>query len=106
MFMIRILLALLFATSLFMRAQAQPYDPSAFPVYEGADLGMTYSTKLSTFRIWAPTAEAAELLLYDRPLGGTVMRSIALETDPTGWSKERSPSCGSGSPSPVDAVIY
>ena len=82
--MIRILLAFLFATSLLMRAQAQPFDQSAFPVYEGDDLGLTYSPKLSTFRIWAPTAEAAELVLYDRPLGGTALRRIALEQGRSG----------------------
>ena len=75
--MIRIILALLFAMP--MRAKAQPIDLSAYPVYEGDDLGLAYASNRSTFRIWAPTAEAAELVLYDRPLGGDALRRIPLE---------------------------
>lgn len=160
MYMIRILLALLFAIP--MRVKAQPFDLSAYPVYEGDDLGLTYTSNRSTFRIWAPTAETAELVLYDRPLGGEALRRISMEqdragtwqitlqgdqkglyyafrvrirstwsqevpdpyvklvgtngrrgvigdireTDPSGWSLDRSPAFGGASPSPVDAVIY
>ena len=40
------------------------YD--SYPVYKGNDLGLTYSKKQSTFRIWAPTAEKVQLIFYNR----------------------------------------
>ena len=46
------------------KAQKSIYD--AYPVYKGNDLGLTYSKNQSTFRIWAPTAEKAQLLFYNR----------------------------------------
>jgi pullulanase len=33
--------------------------------YDGNDLGLTYSPACSSFRLWAPTAHEAELILYD-----------------------------------------
>lgn len=44
------------------RSQKSVYD--SYPVYKGNDLGLTYSKTQSTFRIWAPTAEEAQLILY------------------------------------------
>lgn len=35
-----------------------------YPVYTGTDLGLSYTKEKSTFRIWAPTAIAAEIHLY------------------------------------------
>jgi pullulanase len=80
----RIILTLFIATTLLMRAQTQPFDLSAYPVYEGNDLGLTYSANLSTFRIWSPTAEAAEVILYDRSLGGTALHRIVMEQGKSG----------------------
>lgn len=34
-------------------------------VYEGKDLGLTYSTEYSVFKVWAPTALAVSLVLYE-----------------------------------------
>jgi pullulanase len=48
----------------FAKAQKSVYD--TYPVYKGNDLGLTYTKKHSTFRIWAPTAEKAQLLFYTR----------------------------------------
>lgn len=45
--------------------KAQKTDFSKYPVYAGNDLGLTYSKTKSIFRIWAPTAEEAELMIYD-----------------------------------------
>lgn len=42
---------------------AQP-DFNTYPVYRGTDLGLSYSKTASSFRIWSPTAIAAELILY------------------------------------------
>ena len=33
--------------------------------YEGNDLGLTYSTKKSSFKVWAPTATKVSLVLYN-----------------------------------------
>jgi len=50
------------------KAQKSIYD--TYPVYKGSDLGLTYGHKLSSFRIWAPTATEAELIFYDKGEGG------------------------------------
>lgn len=50
-------------TQLF-HSRAQSPDYSKYPVYTGTDLGINYSPQRSIFKIWAPTAEAAELKLY------------------------------------------
>lgn len=49
---------------------SQVPDFSKYPVYTGKDLGLTYSSKQSSFRIWSPLAEKAELLLYKEGVGG------------------------------------
>ncbi len=36
-----------------------------FPVYKGNDLGLTYTSSKSTFKVWAPPASAVTLFLYD-----------------------------------------
>jgi pullulanase len=46
------------------KAQKTIYD--SYPVFKGNDLGLIYSKTQSTFRIWAPTAEKAQLILYNR----------------------------------------
>lgn len=38
---------------------------SAMDTYEGKDLGLTYSPGSSVFKVWAPTAKAVSLVLYD-----------------------------------------
>lgn len=37
-----------------------------YPVYEGDDLGVTVKDNVASFRLWAPTAQAVDLLLYDQ----------------------------------------
>lgn len=34
-------------------------------VYEGKDLGLTYSVEYSVFKVWAPTAFAVSLVMYE-----------------------------------------
>ena len=49
---------------------------SAYPEYTGKDLGLTY-TKLSTsFRIWSPPADSAQLMLYSQGDGGEPLQII------------------------------
>lgn len=59
-----------FITQLF-NVRSQPADFSSYPVYNGKDLGITYSPQRSIFKIWAPTASAAELRLYHSGTGNT-----------------------------------
>lgn len=51
----------------------QPYRDevfNAYPVYNGDDLGLTYSKRKSVFKIWSPPAMAARLLIYEEGTGG------------------------------------
>jgi len=57
-------------------------------VYQGNDLGHTYGPASTRFRIWAPTASAAEVLIYKAPTGGRP-RVRALKSDKGGtWLLE------------------
>src|SRR6186997_1280868 len=47
-----------------IQGKAQYDNLAKYPVYKGNDLGLTYSPKQSIFRIWAPTADSAQLLIY------------------------------------------
>lgn len=49
-------------------AQAPAFEQ--WPVYARNDLGISYSPGATTFKIWAPLAQAARLLLYKEPTGG------------------------------------
>ena len=44
------------------KAQKDKY--SKYPVYQGKDLGVTYTRVQSTFRVWSPTATQVKLFLY------------------------------------------
>lgn len=71
----------LICSILLMMAVARSYsqtDYSKYPVYNGNDLGLTYTTTASTFRIWSPVAEAAELLLYKDGAGGAAFKTVEL----------------------------
>ncbi len=39
-----------------------------FPVYNGKDLGLTYSPSNSVFKVWSPPADEVLVLFYDKPL--------------------------------------
>ena len=62
----------------FLYCKAQNKTAS-FPMYTGNDLGLTYSSKQSKFRIWAPSASRAQLKLYHQPLGGEAMQTIVMK---------------------------
>lgn len=47
-----------------MIANAQFLDETKYPIYEGKDLGLTYSTERSVFKIWTPSADSVQLSLY------------------------------------------
>ena len=54
-------------------------DYAGYPVYFEKDLGLTYSKDFSIFKIWAPTAEAGELLFYKEGDGGEPFKVGKLE---------------------------
>lgn len=62
-------------------------DYDDFPVYDGTDLGLQYRPAASTFKVWAPAAEAMQLKLYKAGIGGEPLDSIALERSEQGvWA--------------------
>lgn len=60
------------------------YAGPAYPEYTGQDLGLTYTTATSSFRIWSPTAAAAELLLYADDAATSSIRTIQMEKSNSG----------------------
>lgn len=64
-------------------APAQP-DPDSFPAYSGDDLGVTYTPTETKFRIWAPTASALVLRLYEAGSGGKAIRTDSLSAEESG----------------------
>jgi len=59
------------------------YD--SYPVYKGNDLGLTYSHKLSLFRIWAPTATEAEIIFYEKGGGIEFNRHSMTKKEKGAW---------------------
>jgi pullulanase len=53
--------------------KAQKDEFSKYPVYNGHDLGLTYSPGQSMFRIWAPSASEAQIIFYEKATGGDTM---------------------------------
>ncbi len=68
---------LLFGLLNFIFSKSQSiYDK--YPVYKGNDLGLTYGPKLSSFRIWSPTATEAEIIFYDKGEGGNELNRFSM----------------------------
>jgi pullulanase len=62
-----------------------------FPVYNGNDLGLTWTSKQSSFRIWAPTATRVRLKLYSQPLDGDAVQTIEMKRSVNGtWTSKLS----------------
>ncbi len=49
-----------------------------YPVYSGKDLGVRYSHTKTLFKVWAPTATAVKLRLYDAGEGGKASQTLQL----------------------------
>jgi len=64
------------------KAQVKKFD--SYPVYTSNDLGLIYTPQQSSFRIWAPTAEKAELILYNEGTGGTALQAISMQKSKSG----------------------
>ncbi len=65
-------------------ANFDPMNYSSYPVYEGNDLGVSYTPTQTTFRIYAPTAEDARVLVYDEGQGGSPVMEEELKKDKSG----------------------
>ncbi|MEO1626708.1 MAG: type I pullulanase [Bacteroidota bacterium] len=73
-------LLLLMATACQTPPMPISYDSyDDYPVYSGDDLGLQYNSQTSTFKLWAPNAQAARLQLYAQDLGGSPLRSYDME---------------------------
>ncbi len=83
----KIILKLVFI--LYVLEMNAQYPEKLYPVYTGTDLGLTYTRTMSSFRIWSPIAEQAELLLYKDGENGTPLKSHEMEKGFAGtWFKE------------------
>jgi pullulanase len=72
-----------------MMIKAQSPDFSTYPVYQGNDLGLSYSPAGSAFRVYAPTARTVQLNLYRDALAGEAYRNIDMQRSEGGtWTAE------------------
>ncbi len=55
-----------------------------YPVYDGNDLGVTYTRKLTTFRVWAPSAQSIKVRIYDQGHEGSILETHAMEKSKKG----------------------
>lgn len=53
--------------------------PETYPVYNGNDLGVTWSPDQTIFKIWAPTASSVVVRIYNQGDGGEVSLKTELE---------------------------
>ncbi|MEQ1678210.1 MAG: hypothetical protein ABL876_16015, partial [Chitinophagaceae bacterium] len=64
--------------------KAQKDGFAKYPVYKGTDLGLTYTNIRSNFKIWAPTAQNAQLLIYEEGTGGEVIQRLVMHKGESG----------------------
>ena len=55
-------------------------------IYQGNDLGSIYQPKVTSFRLWAPTASDVQLLLYESETGPLQQQVVMLPSDNGTWS--------------------
>ena len=74
---------------------ANTYSTAEFEAeftYEGDDLGATWTSEKTTFRVWAPTADAVKVNLYESGTAGTddLTEQIEMTADVNGtWIAEK-----------------
>ncbi len=62
-------------------------DISPEDEYTGSDLGLTYSARQSFFRIWAPMADQAELIIHSDGVDGSILQRVAMQKSTGGtWT--------------------
>lgn len=73
--------------SSFWKVKSQSPDFNKYPVYKGTDLGLTYTPEKSIFRIWAPTAMQAMLLIYSDHVNPNFVENFPMKKDVNGtWT--------------------
>lgn len=63
------------------------YDTEEFKknfVYDGNDLGLTYTKEMSKFKVWAPVANSVKLCLYEKGIGGKCLEEINMKPSEKG----------------------
>ncbi len=55
-------------------------------MYQGNDLGSIYQPKVTSFRLWAPTASNIQLLLYESETGPLQQQVVMLPSDNGTWT--------------------
>ena len=59
-------------------------DADNYPVYNGTDLGLTYSPKKSVFKLWSPPAKSVNLFFYDKGSDGKRLSSVKMKKGKNG----------------------
>ena len=73
--------------SFLLSVKAQKTGFGSYPVYNGNDLGLSYSKSSSVLKIWSPVAEKAEVLIYEQGSGGAAIETIAMQKSEDGtWT--------------------
>jgi pullulanase len=58
-----------------------------YPIYAGTDLGFSYHTDQTQFKLWSPAASAAKLHLYEKGDGDNSIETIDLKREENGvWA--------------------
>lgn len=78
------LIMALILSSIFSNGWTQSVAYNDYPVYEGNDLGLNYSTSASSFRIWAPFAEAVSMMIYEAGEGGKPLKKVKMKKGASG----------------------
>lgn len=77
-----IITAMIFSCSQSPEFDHSDYD--SYPVYNGDDLEVRWTPEATHFRIWAPTAEAVALRIYDQGTGGNIVSQYAMKRSVNG----------------------
>ncbi len=64
-----------------LSAQFKVGEYDKYPVYEGNDLGLTYSPEKSIFKIWAPTASKSKIFIYNSGTDGEPEQTLDMVKD-------------------------
>ena len=79
-------LIMLLISALFCACSSTPHYATFndYPVYDGSDLELTYSSQSCKFRVWAPTADQVKVLLYDNGSEGGAYQTHDLSRSENG----------------------
>ncbi len=60
-----------------------------YPAYHGKDLGVSYTPRKTTFRVWAPPAESIIVRIFDQGQDGNILETLEMKEDVQGtWVLE------------------